>query len=257
MLDAGVEPRTRLTYAIPVGSAQSFEMTVDMRMDMGSMGGVMTLPRLAMTGDVAIAASPAPASVAYTLTTRRLEFIDRPGAAMPASAINAKLGGVQHMVATGTLAPTGKVSNFAIDAHEASADVVQSLSGLRQSYDQMVTQFPVAPLGVGGRWQIVADIDQNGMKAKQTATFEVVSITGTSVVLHNHVVLDAPSQTIVANGVQAELRSMKATGDAAVTVDRTRLLGPTTLTMHLVEELEAMGQSLTMAMDMDMAMSPK
>ncbi|MCE9573051.1 MAG: hypothetical protein K8W52_07835 [Deltaproteobacteria bacterium] len=258
ILDAGAEPRVQLAYKIPAGTKQAFLLSVDMGMDMGAMGGKMKIPSMNMDGDVAFAADGTdPTAMDYTLTTKSLKFVDTPGAAMPAAAINGKLAGVQNMVATGTLSPSGKVSNFKIDMKDAPPEVQQSLSGLRQSYDQMVTQFPADPVGKGARWQVVAEIDQNGVKAKQTAVFEVVSIEGSVVTLKNTVTINAPAQTINANGVSAELKRMSGTGSADLAIDLTKMIGPTTMTMHIDEELAAMGQSLTMAMDMKMKMDPK
>ncbi len=258
ILDAGAEPRIQLAYKIPAGTTQAFQLTVDMGMDMGAMGGKMKLPSMNMDGDVAFAAdSTDPTAMAYTLTTKSLKFVDTPGAAVPASVVNAKLAGVQNMVATGTLSPSGHVSNFKIDMKDAPPEVQQTLSGLRQSYDQMVTQFPAEPVGKGARWQVVADMDQNGVKAKQTAVFEVVSIEGSVVTLKNTVTINAPAQTINANGVSAELKRMSGTGSADLAIDLTKMIGPTKMAMHIDQELAAMGQSMTMAMDMTMTMAPK
>ncbi len=258
VLDQGAEPRSKLEYKIPPGTKQSFALSVDMGMDMGSaMGGKMKLPSMVMEGEVGFDQAAAGGGMPYKLTTSKLEFVDTPGAAVPAAMINDKLKGVQNMVATGTLAPNGHVSDFKIDMAGAPPEVQQTLSGLKQSYDQMVTQLPDQPIGKGGRWQVVQQIDENGIKAQQTAVFEVVSIDGSTVKLKSTVALTAPSQTINSNGISADLKRMAGTGSADLTLDLTKLVGPTTMTLHIDEELAAQGQSLSMSMDMAMKMDPK
>jgi len=258
VLDQGAEPRVQLQYKIAPGTKQDFNLSVDMNMDMGSaMGGKMKLPSMQMDGAVAFDAATADGGMPYKLTTSKLGFVDTPGAAVPAAMINDKLKGMQNMVATGTLAPNGHVSDFKIDMAGAPPEVQQTLSGLKQSYDQMVTQLPDQPIGKGGKWQVVQQIDQNGIKAQQTAVFEVVDISGSTVKLKSTIALTAPAQKMTQGAVTADLKRMAGTGSADMTLDLTKLIGPTEMTLHIDEEMSAMGQSINMAMDMVMKMSPK
>ncbi|HTJ42323.1 MAG TPA: DUF6263 family protein [Kofleriaceae bacterium] len=256
VLDQGSEPRIQLVYKIPPNSKQSFTTTMDMSMDMGAaMGGKMKLPSMQMDGDVAFG-EPKGAGVPFTLTTSKLEFVDTPGAAVPASMINDKLKGVS-MTATGTLQPNGHLDDFNMDAKNAPPEMQQTLDGAKRTYDQMVTQLPDVPVGKGARWQIVQKIDENGIKAEQTAVFEVVDIQGTTIKLKSTVALSAPPQTITTNGVTADLKKMAGTGSADLTLDLTKMIGPTNLTIHIDQELSAMGQSIAMAMDIVTKMEPK
>jgi hypothetical protein len=256
VLDQGSEPRIQLVYKIPPNSKQSFITTMDMSMDMGAqMGGKMKLPSMEMDGDVAFG-TPAGGGIPFTLTTSKLEFVDTPGAAVPASMINDKLKGVS-MTASGTLQPNGHLDDFKMDAKNAPPEMQQTLDGAKRTYDQMVTQLPDVPVGKGARWQIVQKIDENGIKAEQTAVFEVVDIKDTTVQLKSTVALSAPPQQITTNGMTADLKKMAGTGSADLTLDLTKMIGPTNLTIHIDQELAAMGQSLTMAMDIVTKMEPK
>jgi hypothetical protein len=257
VLDTGSDPKIQLAYKIAPNSKQSFTTTMDMSMDMGaSMGGKMKLPQMEMDGDVAFGDKNASGAVAFTLTTSKLEFVDTPGAAVPASMINDKLKGVS-MTATGTLAPNGHLDNFNMEAKNAPPEMQQTLDGAKRTYDQMVTQLPDVPVGKGARWQIVQKIDEGGIKAEQTAVFEVVDISGDQIKLKSTVALSAPPQSITTNGMTADLKKMAGTGAADLTLDLTKMIGPTDLTIHIDQELAAMGQSISMAMDIVTKMEPK
>jgi Family of unknown function (DUF6263) len=257
VLDQGSEPRVKLTYKIPQGTKQAFEMSVDMGMDMGAMGGKMKVPSMNMQADVEFPEVAADGGMKYKLVTHDLKFVDTPGARVSASMLNAKLAGMGDMEATGTLAPSGKVSDFNIEMKNAPPQIKQMMGNLKQSYDQMVTQLPDEPIGKGGRWQVVATMDQNGVKATQTAVFEVEDISDSVVKLKSTVTVAAPAQTINSGGMSVQLKRMTGTGSGNITLDLTKLIGASDMTLHIDEDLEAMGKSMSMAMDMTMKWAPK
>jgi hypothetical protein len=257
VLDQGAEPRQVLLYKIPPNSKQGFTTSMDMTMDMGEqMGGKMKLPSMEMDGDIAFGDKDPSGAVAFTLTTSKLEFVDTPDARVPASMLNDKLKGVA-LAATGTLAPNGHLANFQMDAKNAPAEMQQMLSGAKNTYDQMVTQLPAEPVGKGARWQVVQKVDQSGIKAEQTAVFEIVDITGDQVKLKSTVALSAPPQKITQGGATVDLKKMAGTGAADLTLDLTKMIGPTDLTIHIDEEMAMMGQSISMSIDLVTKMLPK
>jgi len=257
VLDAGSEPRTKLVYNIPKGTKQAFEMSVDMSMDMGAMGGKMKIPGMEMQADVEFPEVAADGGMKYKLVTHDLKFVDTPGARMSASMLNSKLAGMGDMEATGTLSPNGKVSDFTIEMKNAPPQIKQMMSNLKQSYDQMVTQLPDEAVGKGARWQVVANMDTNGVKASQKAVFEVVDISGSIVKLKSTVTLTAPEQTINSGGTSVKVKKMAGTGTGDITLDLSKLIGASSMSLHVTEDLEAMGKPLSMAMDMSMKWEPK
>lgn len=90
--------------------------------------------------------------------------------------IEAQIGTVSRL----KLEPNGAVTALLSDAEASDPGLAQQS---QLAAEQLATIFPDEPIGVGGSWQVVTDIESLGLSLTQVATTTVVSIDGDLVTL--------------------------------------------------------------------------
>lgn len=171
VVDAGAEPRSRITFAPPAGVAQQVVMTSrsDIHQQIGDQPQQdLSTPELTMPL-TAVAAAPTPA-VSVDLTLGAMQSPDRRLQDALASSEGSKAGL--------TVQPNGAISALRITPDPGSTDIARS--AIEQAFFQAVYRgvaFPDAEIGVGAVWTMEQQV-MSGMVLRQVTTATLRERTG-------------------------------------------------------------------------------
>jgi hypothetical protein len=94
--------------------------------------------------------------------------------------------------------------------------LAQLLDQLQQSLGQMGAPFPEEPVGIGARWAVTSEVQQQGMKLQQVATYELTELSGDKGAARIDLKQFAPRGAVTPPGlppnVKAEIVSLDSRG---------------------------------------------
>lgn len=249
VVDPGAEPRTLLTYQIAPHSKESVVVTTSL---VGTIAGEKSaFPTMEMDGDVVFGDANKD-GVGFTFTTSKLVYQDTPNAMISAAELNPRMKGVTLTV-TGTVTPTGHIDDFKLSMSDNAPEALRKgANDLENTYSQMVAELPTVPVGRGAHWQRVVKVQDNGVDAQQTMDFTLVDLQGSKVVVKTAIALDGKPQKIGAN----ELKKFTGKGTYDGTLDLTQMIGASVMTLHVDQELVAMGRDISYSMDTTTTTAP-
>lgn len=263
LIDAGAEPREPLRLRLTAGQEQAMVMT--MRMGMAMQVGPNAMPKTAlppmqMTMALRVREITAEGDIRTEFSLDKIDVLPE-GGTDPAvvEQLRGVLTTMNKMSGTSTVTPRGivKSAEFNIPA-DINPQVKQTMESMKQQINQLSVPFPEEALGVGAKWTVTANLEQQGMKLQQVATWELKAREGDVIKLANSVVQTAAPQSIAAPGMppgaSVSLERLSSTGAGTTELDLTRvspLQGHMSLTSSLAMNTEANGAKMPLTMDMD------
>lgn len=259
LASAGSAPRRPLRFGFVPGARASFDLRLDLQMDLSVNHVAMArspLPGVTMRVTVEITEVQPDGSARWKLELDRASIANTPGVAPEtASALHAVLPTATTFSASGRMTARGQVTE-ATFAFPDSADpaAAQFLAAIEQLLRQMASPLPVAPVGVGARWDVRTDLDNEGMKLTRIATNELVAIHDGQLEIRQTVRESALPQTIAvpeSPGATTELTALDGHGTATLVVDLARPWPLTySLELALETDMTTAGQPLELKMSM-------
>ncbi len=242
MVSAGNAPRKLLRYHVPKGTSQGLEVTIDMTLAAGEMGG--PVPTIVMS--LLLGAEDVTADGTMKLHTTIVEVTarDRADSKIPASALSGPLEAMKGIAMTSTLSPNGRIGKSQIEGgKQLPADVAAQLTALTASFENVVMPLPNEPVGVGAVWRSSRDLTQNGMKLTTVNTFNVTAITGDKIEYTMETQVHGADQTITQAGTTVEIKDVTGAGGGKGTLQLDKLAFDSELTAQLRSKMQAQGES--------------
>lgn len=265
VLTTGSGKKQALRYKVKPGSSQRMRMTMkmDMKMTMdGRAAPSMPMPPMEFVFDGKVNKTHANGNIDYTLTLTEVGIKKEPttDAAM-AKAITEALAPLKGLKIDGTTDHRG--ANLRGDVKAAGAvppQMKQTLDSMQQSMQQMSQPLPDEAVGVGAKWTVTQNIEQNGMKLKQVSTVELVKIRGTAIETKVTLVQSAAAQAVnmpgMPPGISAHLDSLSGTGTGTNVLDLGSIVpvaGTMAATSSVAMSMSGEGQNMKMEMEMGMS----
>ncbi|PCC75046.1 hypothetical protein SAMN02745121_03749 [Nannocystis exedens] len=264
LIEAGAEPREPLRLKLTAGQEQAMVMT--MRMGMAMQVGPNAMPKtdippLQMTMNLKVAEITGEGDIRSEFSLAKIEVLPDPK--VPAAMVDqlkTVLGTMNKMSGTSLMTPRGivKSADFDLPA-DVNPQLKQTVESMRQQINQMSVPFPEEALGVGAKWTVTQQLEQQGMKLEQVATWELKGREGSVVKLASTIVQTAAPQTITAPGMPpgatVSLDRLDSSGTGTTEVDLTHVApikGDMSLKSSLAMTTDANGMKMPMTMDMDM-----
>lgn len=231
LLDPGTGDRQPLRLRLQAGDRQQVVMTMKSNMQIG-FGGMPTpinsSTEVRATSDIAIDRADTNGNVAYTLRYSKVEIIPPLGTPPAAQqAINAAANQIQGISLRVSGNSRGQLSDVNISTNRPLEPGLQAmLNQMSESVRSSSIEFPVEPVGVGARWQAVMQVESNGLRIDQQATYEIAELSPDRVVFKVTLEQTAPTQKILVPGVSPDqapaLRSYRAAGSGRVEMQLNR-----------------------------------
>jgi len=151
----------------------------------------------------------------------------------------------------------GFAKQASVEIPEGTNPVVrQQIEEVSKSLDQMISPLPAEAVGVGAKWQLVANLASGGMKMVQTTTFTITAIDGDAIAVSADVKQTAEPQEIqspAAPGALLRLESFQAIGQGTTRLDlRSLMPAAASVDMQVQVQLsmESFGESLDIGQKM-------
>ncbi|HWB79835.1 MAG TPA: hypothetical protein VG755_32950 [Nannocystaceae bacterium] len=267
VLEPGAEPRRVLKLHPAVGTDETFEMRMGMRMGIRQGGG--QLPSVAIPTTVTRMRSKVQEvegsvfSVAQTV--EGVELI--PQADTPpqvTTQMRAAIDPLVHYRATVRMDERGAVlGGTVVVPGDLPAMVKPQMEQLAQNMGQIAVPLPPDAIGVGARWTATTDLDQSGMKLRQSGEYVLLALEG------EHATIDATiTQTLLEPEIQvpgmfgttAKVGDFRSSGTSKLELDLDHL-APTNVAMqmdlHMAMDMTVLGQAQHTEMDLGLELQMK
>lgn len=242
MVSAGNAPRKLVRYHVPKGTSQSLEVTIDMSLTAGDMGG--PVPTIVMS--LLLGAEDVTPDGGIKLHTTIVDVTarDRPESKIPASAIAGPLEAMKGIAVTSTLSPSGRISKAEVEGgKQLPADVATQLTALTSSFENVVMPLPNEPIGVGAVWRSSRELAQNGMRLTTVNTFNVIAITGDKIEYTLETQVHGTDQEITQGGTTVTITDITGAGGGKGTLHLDKLDFESELTAQLRSKMQAKGET--------------
>jgi hypothetical protein len=136
----------------------------------------------------------------------------------------------------------------------------QTLENTMQGMDQMSSPLPDEAVGIGAKWELYQQVEQNGMKVDQVTLFELVALEGDKGRLTATVTQKAGQQAINAPGMMgatAELLKLSSAGSGTIEFDLNHLVPMSSIAISsdYSVKVDAMGQTQTLDAHLEMSIN--
>lgn len=266
LLDPGAEPREPLRLQLSAGQAQNMTMTMRMGMEMAMGPNKMpktSIPPMQMVMSLSVKEITPEGDIKSEFSLDKIDVLPDPSA-MPGvvDQLKSMLGTMQKISGTSTITPRGivKSADFQLP-DDLNPQIKQTMDGMRQQVNQMSVPFPEEALGIGAKWTVRQNLEQQGMKLSQTATWELKERSGTVVKLASTIVQEAAPQNVSAPGMppgaSVRLESLNSSGSGTTDVDLAKVApikGTMSMTSSVTMTTEANGVKMPMSMNMDLGL---
>lgn len=254
MVSSGNEPRKLLRYHVPKGTSQGLELTIDMTLNAGEMGG--TLPTVAMS--LLIAAEDVTPDGSMKLHTTVVDAVarDKPESKVSAAALSGPLDAMKGIALTSTLAPNGRLSKSQVDGGKQLApDVQAQLNALSSSFENVLMSLPNEPVGMGAVWRTSRDITQNGLRLTSVNTYAIIALSDDAITYTLDTDVHGADQQITQGGATVDIKDITGTGGGRGVIHLDRLDFESDLNAEFRSKMAAPGEAQPTAMTMTTTMS--
>lgn len=251
IVSAGGEPRELLRYRPVANTTQKLEVTIDIELDAGDMGGPM--PTLVMTLAVNVGATLPTGQTTIRATIEGIAARDVPDSQVAASSLGPTLEPMKGIAFDAVLSPNGRLTGTSIEgrAQKLPTPTQTSLASLVNSFEQTLMPLPDVPVGPGAVWRNSRPITRNGMTLTAVNSVTLVSKTGSSISYTIDSTLHGADQSANEGSDTVDVKDITGTGGGMGTVDLTTLAVTSEITAELRTKMSAAGDAeptpLTMA----------
>ena len=183
LLEAGTDPQT-LRLSPTAGATEAMRMTMTMTMQMGPGTPKVEMPPMVTTMS-SVVDSVSEGSIKATVKFESMTVEATPSTPkMLVDNLQQTLAGFESFKSSIELDERGALLGGTIDAPQGlPAPLQQTMNQMQESFGKLQVPLPEEPVGVGGKWTALSNIEQGGMKIEQTATYEVLAREGNTVKL--------------------------------------------------------------------------
>jgi hypothetical protein len=253
IVSRGAEPRTLLRYRPQVGAERRLEVTIDMELDAGGMGG--PLPSLVMTLVVNVDALLPNGQAKLHATIEGVTARDQEASKVSAASLTSFLEPMKGITFDAVLAPDGRVTATTLDAKgtQLPSKVQIPLGSLVDSFAQTLMPLPDVPVGAGAVWRSSRPLTRNGIELTAVNSISLTSVTGTTFSYTLDSSLHGADQTASDSGsgsARVDVKGITGHGAGKGTVDLTTLAVTSELFAQLQAEMTSPGDVEPTKMEM-------
>jgi hypothetical protein len=232
-VSAGAEPRQLLRYHPVAGTTQKLEVTIDIELDAGGMGGPM--PSLVMTVVVSVDAQLPTGAAKLHATIESVVARDVPDSKVAASSLGPSIEPMKGVAFDALLSPNGRLTVLSLEAQSQKLppSTRSALASLVNSFEQTMLPLPDVPVGPGAVWRNSRPINRDGMTLTAVNSVTLETVKGTSFTYGIEASLHGADQIARDGSDSLEVKDIVGTGGGRGTIDLVTL----GITSELVSEL--------------------
>lgn len=237
LVDAGRSPRRALRLAPTAGQTQTLTMHMGISMAMSMSGMDMPaqdLPATVMTIKTKVQEVKPDGDIVLGFEITDTDLVDTDASnAMVVDAMRDSLESIEGLKGTSTTSTRGITRDGSVKLPDSADDAMrESFSQVEDNFSRIGVPFPAEEIGVGAKWTVTTVLDSNGLKLKQIADCELISLKGNTVKIKSTIRQSAPPQSIDAPGIppgaEVHLTSFAGKGTSVFTMMLDEMLPRTT-----------------------------
>jgi hypothetical protein len=246
LLEGGKGKKETLRLQVKEGTRGKLKMTMLMNMKMSVAGNALpSMPMPAITFEMDSVVTGVTKDGEFHLDMTMSEVGIEPGSDAPEQlkeALTSILGSMKGIKMSGISDSRGQMREPRVDIPSGtSPQVKQMLDSMRDSMKQMSTPLPKEPVGLGGKWEVVQKVTQNGMTLSQVAVMTLEKRKGSVITMTAEITQSAESQDVAMPGLppgaKVALTSLKGSGKGTTVMDLKRAT-PTSSTVNAKSDVE-------------------
>lgn len=182
MITTGTGAKQELRFQPQVGSTQTVDFIMKMSMEMsGPMPMKMDLPGMKLGMRTAVTSVAPNGDITYSLEIIDSGVMGEGGDPNARAMMEQQVKTMVGTKATITVDNMGYTKNA--DFQPPAGAPPELVANLQKSMDGSSAPLPSEAVGVGAKWKLSQNVEENGLNVKQTAIYEVTKLTADSVVL--------------------------------------------------------------------------
>ena len=254
LIKAGAEPRKELRLKAKTGQVDKMKMVMTMGLEMKVDGQQAAppqdMPPMVMNLDLKVIDTKPNGDIRYDFIVTDTDVLKgQKTAPKVVQGMKAALGKINGMKGHAVVSNRGFNKEANIDMPPGTdAQTKQVMQGMQQALQQLGAPLPKEPVGQGAQWKFVTKLVQQGIKVRQSATYDLIKLDGNNMTCNVKVDQTAPRQRIAAMGVSVDLLSLSSTGGGK-TDQRLDKLAPLKSNMNMVSKVD-MGMPKNQVMNM-------
>lgn len=267
LIEAGKGPLRELRFRPQKDSMQTSVMTMGLNQAM-TIGGqklpTQNIPATQITIETSVDKIAENGDVEFGYSYTKIDVVDDPANPSPLAA--AMSNSMKSMVGTSGSAVInnrGFVQHSKINIPEGvPAQLKQSMEGMQNAMGQMSMPLPVEPVGVGGKWRVIQNVNANGLQIKQTSVLEITELNEDGFSMNVTVTQAAEPQEVknssLLPGTKINLKSLQSTGTGKSTLALSSIFPvrtAVTTNSQTAMSIEAAGQTQEISTDMKMELT--
>lgn len=262
--DAGAEPRVQLRLRPTVGATERLELAIGMRMKMenGAQGATEVPVPTTKTVMKSAIESVSAEGIEVTMSVDDVKVEAAPGTP-PAvlEKVRETTEPLKQYTAKMTMSDRGHVLGGSVELpRDLPAMVHNTMRQMTESLGQIAVPLPEPALGVGAKWTATYDLEQNGMKMRQLASYTLTAYEGDLATLDVSIsqeLLDPEVKVPGMIGTKARVGEFSSMGRGTAVIDLGRASPHSmqmTLDMSMAMDVTVLGQNQHVAMEMGIDM---
>src|SRR5262249_26698764 len=197
--------------------------------------------------------------ISYEMVLTEANVADEPGV-LPqvADAMKASFEKVKGTSMKGVVSTTGVSKQVDLNiSSDAAPESRQALEQMKETFGNLITPFPLEPVGPGAKWENKSKVKTQGMTIDQTMTYELASVEGENMTIKVNFTQSAANQKFESPtmpGMKLNLTKMTGSGAGEKTMDLGHLIArAATLELHsdyaMAMDMGGQKQNMTMKLD--------
>ena len=253
LIEPGAEPRKLLRYNFLADQRET--MVMEMRMVMQLESGGQGQPEIRLPGSrntmtvKGTEVSPE-GELRYTFELQQIEILPPPDTdPSTTKALQQNIDKMRGLSGSATVTSRGLTKHAELKPPpDADPQIVQFMTNMKHSMNQMSAPFPAEAVGQGARWEVTMPVETPVLKLTQVATYTLQEVHGDRAVLDVEIEQTAPPQQMenraAGPGVKVALESLNTSGSGQLEVRLSSLVPTSQLELTTVNVFSTSGRSL-------------
>ena len=265
LLSAGAEPRKQLRYTIAAGAAARMDVasTINLSMTAAGVAFPIDLPKSTMVVDLTVTSVAPNGDITYNMAFTEMSSDGPVTNPIAAPLLAGMADSVKSIKGTTTISNRGITKSSKLDAGDPATQLL--LGQLMSSVGNPSMPFPEEAVGVGAKWEVRQALSGGGQTKFEKATYELVSIDGSTVSLKSTIEQTAPAQSVsnpmLPAGTELSLEKLTGTGSGTATIRLDSLVPTsqteTTITMTMSTSMGGATAPITSELKSNVSIAPK
>ena len=203
VVDVGAEPLRGLRYELKPDATERMELTVKIRMNTAFTNTVLEtghrsadFPTIKHVALIKVVSVGADGVATVSSDVENITVLDDVVDPALRTRVEAEVTPLDGSRVSWRMAPSGQISDVAVEAPNATPSARARLSTFADSVRETAVVFPAAAIGIGATWEMTSEQSLAGVTWTRAVTYRLRALTDSSATIDARIVMRAPAQAL-------------------------------------------------------------